>query len=224
MYKTKTSIPSSPWLGTPSSLTNSDHSSTSYRTSPFAHNEPTLNPRGEFAFTGPPNRSGTSGTSPPNGSGASGTSPPVISKLDRRIPTNIESQRKPLRSHHHGSTDQSLPPIPSDPEIPGKAYRVNGIPESCEKDDAISLLRLVLRLDRDIEIDIRSLATSQHPGEKVMVVEFTSTPPAFSRGIEEWNTKFKLPNGESINFTIDTHFKGLTVLHSPENDEAHNLE
>lgn len=104
----------------------------------------------------------------------------------------------------------------------GKVYRVKGIPEEYGTEDTIKMLRLALDLNESTKISIRSLAISEHPAEKVSVVEFKPEPASLADGKDQWPYNIEMSDERKIGITIDTHFRGLTVLRSPivENHEV----
>ena len=105
----------------------------------------------------------------------------------------------------------------------GKVYRVKGIPEEYRIDNTKTMLRLGLDLNESTKINIRSLAISEYHVEKVSVVEFTPEPADLASGKDQWSYNIEMPDKRKIVITIDTHFRGLTVLRSPSSED-HNLE
>jgi hypothetical protein len=107
--------------------------------------------------------------------------------------------------------------------VHGRVYRVKGIPEEYGIDDTKTMLRLGLHLNESTKINIRSLAISEHRGEKVSVVEFTPEPTCLASGRDQWPYNIEMPDERKIGITVDTHFRGLTVLRSPSSKD-HNIE
>jgi hypothetical protein len=122
---------------------------------------------------------------------------------------------------YNAAIDQ-IPPRPK-PKVLGKVYRVKGIPEEYGIDETKAILRLQLNSNESTKINIRSLAISEHRGEKVSVVEFTPEPVGLGSGKDQWPYNIEMADERKIGITIDTHFRGLTVLRSPSRKD-HNLE
>lgn len=110
------------------------------------------------------------------------------------------------------------------PEASNFVYRVQGIPIQYEGDETRELLRSALNLNRSTRIDVRSLAFRDDHVEKTAVIGFDPVPPKLSSNSkDEWNLKVDTETGHSIAITIDSHFRGLMVLYSPDRT-AHILE
>jgi len=105
-----------------------------------------------------------------------------------------------------------------------KTFRLRGIPHECSRQEVESLIRRALQLESNVNIEICSLANSPYPQkEKVATVHFSSTPVYFSQGNGKDEWKADVPregqtSGATIRLVFDTHFRGLTPLHS--DDEA----
>ncbi|KAL7917793.1 hypothetical protein ACQKWADRAFT_273841 [Trichoderma austrokoningii] len=100
------------------------------------------------------------------------------------------------------------------------AYRLRGVPSKLEQHDVKELVKKVLALEDDITVDVNSLADdpSRH-GEKIATLEFSKIPASLSKqaGNEEW--EFLACDSQwndcgKTTLLFDTHFRGLTPLHS----------
>ncbi|KAK1237949.1 hypothetical protein MKX08_002528 [Trichoderma sp. CBMAI-0020] len=99
-------------------------------------------------------------------------------------------------------------------------YRLRGVPSKVERHDVKELVKKVLALEDDITVNINSLADdpSRH-GEKVATLDFSKTPVSLSKPTDNAEWKFLTYDHESndygkITLLFDTHFRGLTPLHS----------
>jgi hypothetical protein len=119
-------------------------------------------------------------------------------------------------------------------------YRVRGIPLEYTMKKMLELLRLVLELDgprRDVRV--RSLAIGPNQKTKMATVDFKTPPTCFASNRNEWS--FEIPDVDSSDaendgnddddiipkgptITIDTHFKGITILRSFKNVSEHKIE
>ena len=96
-------------------------------------------------------------------------------------------------------------------------YRLRCVPSELDKQGVKELVERVLRLEDHIAVVVRSLTDDpSQEGEKVATVAFSKIPWRLSRegGRTEW--RFPIHNGqlEGHNLLFDTHFRGLTPLHS----------
>jgi len=119
-------------------------------------------------------------------------------------------------------------------------YRVRGIPREYKLNKVQGLLQSVLKLvgtGRDVEV--RSIAISPDQKTKMATVNFKTRPACFSSDMNEWS--FEIPDVDNIDaknddnddddiipktptITIDTHFKGITILRSFKNVSEHTIE
>lgn len=106
------------------------------------------------------------------------------------------------------------------------AYRLRGVPSKLEEQDVRELVKKALVLENDIIVHINSLADdpSRH-GEKIATLEFSKTPRSLSKetGNAEW--KFSVHDSQwndrgKISLLFDTHFRGLTSLHTSSDAEC----
>jgi hypothetical protein len=96
------------------------------------------------------------------------------------------------------------------------------------------LFRLVLGLDRtQRNVQVRQIAISPDQKTKIATVDFKTPPTCFASDRTEWS--FEIPDDESSDaknddtdiipkaptITIDTHFKGITILRSFKNVLEH---
>lgn len=157
----------------------------------------------------------------------SGTNPPIAGALGggEEERSQVDSHGTPLPTRNNTPKDTTKDAaLPLKPKVVGMVYRVKGIPEDYGKDKTTAMLKELLKIDDDTtEIKIRSLATSEHEGEKVSVVQFTPKPDELASGEQWFFHHGDKPDGGSIGITIDSHFRGLTVLTSPSNG-VHKLE
>lgn len=121
-------------------------------------------------------------------------------------------------------------------------YRVRGIPLEYTLKKVQEFLRSVLELDgtrRDVQV--RSMATSLDQKTKMATVNFKIPPAGFSSDRNEW--LFEIPDVDSSDtenddndddddfipkasptISIDTHFRGITILRSFKNVSEHRIE
>jgi hypothetical protein len=153
----------------------------------------------------------------------SGTNSPITGALGggEKDRTQVGSHATPSPTRNDAPKDAT---VPLNPPVVGMVYRVKGIPEDYGNDKTTTMLKELLKIDDDTtKIKIRTLATSEHYGEKVSVVQFMPEPRELASG-EHWFFNYgDKPDGGPIDITIDTHFRGLTVLTSPSNG-VHKLE
>jgi hypothetical protein len=91
-------------------------------------------------------------------------------------------------------------------------------------------------------VQVRPLAISPNQKTKIATVDFKTPPACFTSDRNEWS--FEIPDDESsgaknddddddddidiipkaLTITIDTHFKGITILRSFKNVLEHNVE
>lgn len=106
------------------------------------------------------------------------------------------------------------------------AYRLRGIPSNAEQCGVEELVRGVLELGDDIAVEVNSLADDpSRPGIKVATLEFSKTPKHLSEYTDSSEWKFSIPNSqkhdrEKTILVFDTHFMGLTPLHSRSDAEC----
>jgi hypothetical protein len=134
-----------------------------------------------------------------------------------------------------------LPP-PSNANKSQIAYRVRGIPLEYTLKKVQEFLRSVLELNgtrRDVQV--RSMAISPDQKTKMATVNFKIPPARFSSDRHEW--LFEIPDNDSSDaenddndddddfipkasptISIDTHFKGITILRSFNNVSEHKIE
>jgi hypothetical protein len=120
-------------------------------------------------------------------------------------------------------------------------YRVRGIPREYNAKRVQELLSSILELDGTRgAVQIRSIAISLNQKTKIATVDFKNPPAWFSLDRNEWS--FEIPDVDSSDaknddtdddddiipkaptITIDTHFKGITMLRSFKNISEHKIE
>jgi hypothetical protein len=132
---------------------------------------------------------------------------------------------------------------PSNANKSSVTYRVRGIPLEYTLKKVQEFLRSVFELDgtrRDVQI--RSMAISPDQKTKMATVNFKIPPARFSSDRNEWS--FEIPDVDSSDaenddnddddddfipkasptVSIDTHFKGITILRSFKNVSEHKIE
>ncbi|KAL7895102.1 hypothetical protein HDV64DRAFT_287730 [Trichoderma sp. TUCIM 5745] len=123
---------------------------------------------------------------------------------------------------------QTLNPQVSTPDATTKfvTYRLRGIPSKLEQHDVKELVKQVLALEDNIIVDVNSLANdpSRH-GEKVATLDFSKTPVSLSKQTDSAEWKFSTYDHQSnghgkITLLFDSHFRGLTPLHSSNDAEC----
>ncbi|OBT77481.1 hypothetical protein VF21_05279 [Pseudogymnoascus sp. 05NY08] len=120
------------------------------------------------------------------------------------------------------------------------AYRVTGIPIDYKQKQVKTLLQTALQLDKaEISVKLRSIAISPNRKTKVATVSFSCRPILLPpRADEEWH--FPIPtesnSGDSSAdddddiisqeqiITVDSHFKGITVLRSYSKLDQHRTD
>jgi hypothetical protein len=130
----------------------------------------------------------------------------------------------------------------SDAKMSQVTYRVQGVPLEYMSKKVQELLRSVLELNGPRhDVQVRSIAIAPNQKTKMATVNFKIPPACFSSDRNEWS--FEIPNVDSSDaendddddddediipkaptITIDTHFKGITVLRSFKNISEHKIE
>ncbi|KAL7937552.1 hypothetical protein V8C35DRAFT_183222 [Trichoderma chlorosporum] len=87
-------------------------------------------------------------------------------------------------------------------------YRLRGVPSKLEEQDVKELVKKALTLENDIIVDINSLADDpSRRGEKIATLEFSQRPQEACLN-------------RQIFLLFDTHFRGLTPLHTRSDAEC----
>lgn len=117
-------------------------------------------------------------------------------------------------------------------------YRVRSIPQEYTWKQVEELLRLVLELDNAADsIEFRSIASNPDQ-TKVATVCFNNPPQCLSSTCNEWRFKVPRTDGSTAaridpvsgklvqqpTITIDSHFKGFTILQSVNDSANHEIE
>jgi hypothetical protein len=102
-------------------------------------------------------------------------------------------------------------------------YRVRGIKLEHAVPDLLSYLSRKLGIEPTVVGRVKALATSP-TGDKVAVVAWRPQPACLSTpGKDEWEFG-PTSDEDDIYITVDTHFRGVTVLYSPPPDVPHMIE
>ncbi|OBT69998.1 hypothetical protein VE03_00646 [Pseudogymnoascus sp. 23342-1-I1] len=136
------------------------------------------------------------------------------------------------------STNSQL--IVSDKNEANDVYRVTGIPIEYKQKQVKALLQTVLQLDKaGNSAKLRSIAISPNRKTKVATVCFSYRPtPLPERANREWHFPIPTENNSGNSspdedddiipqeqiITIDSHFKGITVLRSFSNLDEHKID
>lgn len=141
-------------------------------------------------------------------------------------------------------TQIAYPPAISNAKTSQVTYRVRGIPLEYKKRQVDELLRSVLGLDAARgTVQVKSIAISPNQKTKMATVNFQDPPPCLSSGRKECSFEipdaFEVPdvdNSDTDNdddddiipkapeITIDSHFRGITILRSFKNISEHKIE
>ncbi|KAF3065389.1 Ankyrin repeat domain-containing protein 50 [Trichoderma lentiforme] len=99
------------------------------------------------------------------------------------------------------------------------AYRLRGVPYNR---DIKELVKRALMFGDDIRFKVMSVADDpSRYGMRIATLEFSNTPGSLSQQTDnsEWTFSISV-NGENITLFFDTHFRGLTPLHSSSDHEC----
>ena len=102
-------------------------------------------------------------------------------------------------------------------------YRVRGIKPEHAGPALLSYLSHKLGIEPTVVGRVKTLATSQ-AGDKVAVIAWRPRPACLSApGKDEWDFG-PTSDDDDIHITVDTHFRGVTILYSPPPELPHTLE
>lgn len=161
--------------------------------------------------------------------------PPMRESTGPRLNTPNEADSVPagiLPRQSNGGTNPA--PASTFPvELPQKApsrkatkdmdYRVQGIKLEYAVPDLLSYLSRKLGIEPTVVGRIKALSTSQ-TGDKVAIIAWRPQPACLSApGMDEWHFG-PTSDDDDIHITVDTHFRGVTVLYSPPPDIPHMIE
>ncbi|KFY22657.1 hypothetical protein V493_06435 [Pseudogymnoascus sp. VKM F-4281 (FW-2241)] len=117
------------------------------------------------------------------------------------------------------------------------AYRVTGIPIDYKQKQVKALLQTALQLDKaETSVKLRSIAISPNRKTKVATVSFTNRPILLPpRADREWHFPIFTESNSSADddddiipqeqiITVDSHFKGITVLRSFSKVDEHRID
>jgi hypothetical protein len=126
----------------------------------------------------------------------------------------------------HGHNTESPPLLenpPSPQVIKDLDYRVRGIRLEYAVPDLLTYLGRKLGIEPTVVGRVKALATSQ-TGDKVAVVAWRPQPACLSTpGKDEWDFG-PTSDYDDLHITVDTHFRGVTILYSPPPDVPHTIE
>ncbi|KAJ5175438.1 uncharacterized protein N7482_001315 [Penicillium canariense] len=138
------------------------------------------------------------------------------------------SPRSPNGQTNGGTYSESSPSAPPE-SAPSPAvtkdldYRVRGIRLEYTGNDVLSYLSRKLDIEPNVVGRIKALATSP-TGDKIAVVAWRPQPACLSTpGKDEWDFG-PTDNDDDIHITVDTHFRGVTVLYTPPPNLPHTME
>lgn len=146
-------------------------------------------------------------------------------------PTNVDDTLPPGILHMRPNGDHGHNPEPAplleNPPLPQATkaldYRVRGIKLEYAVPDLLTYLGRKLGIEPTVEGRIKSLATSQ-TGDKVAVIAWRPQPACLSTpGKDEWDFG-PTSDDDDLHITVDTHFRGVTILYSPPPDIPHTIE
>lgn len=166
-----------------------------------------------------------------------------ISPLERQRgsqDSGLGFEISPIIAAHQGLANVSPVTVPgTSPAAQNQVFRVQGIPIRHTSAEVMAFLRSLLNLDSTTTIDIRSLAISHNQNNQVATILPSVIPPCLSnsrvgRG-DVWAFPYSMPTASLNGYTedvasrprtiqFDTHFRGLTILYSPQNDADHKIE
>jgi hypothetical protein len=122
--------------------------------------------------------------------------------------------------------------------VQNQIYRVQGLPTDCIRVEDV--LRSLLSPEAPIAVKVRSLAISHDPDTLVATISLESIPPSLSPSCasreDDWRFTYDISpaslRGDDIKgathkrceITFDTHFRGLTILWSPQKSADHKIE
>ncbi|KAF7718620.1 Uncharacterized protein PECH_006351 [Penicillium ucsense] len=102
-------------------------------------------------------------------------------------------------------------------------YRVRGIKLEHTGPNILAYLRSKLGIESTVVGRVKALATSQN-GDKVAVVAWRPQPKCLSApGKDEWEFG-PTSDDDSLHITVDTHFRGVTILYSPPPEKPHTID
>ncbi|OBT60680.1 hypothetical protein VE03_09999 [Pseudogymnoascus sp. 23342-1-I1] len=152
---------------------------------------------------------------------------------------NHESKKRKLNDFEsYIKTSIAYPPAISDAKISQVTYRVRGIPLEYNMRQVQELLQSVLGLDAARgTVQVKSIAISPNQKTKMATVNFQNPPPCLSSDRKEWS--FEIPDVDNSDaesdddddiipkaptITIDSHFRGITILGSFKNVAEHKID
>ncbi|KAJ5820318.1 hypothetical protein N7474_005909 [Penicillium riverlandense] len=144
-------------------------------------------------------------------------------------PTRISPPSPPVEANNQLSSGASTqtrisPPPPPSVETKYPDYRIRGIDPDCQSSDLLSFIGRKLDLEPSIVGRVKSLAISYTGESKVAVISLKPTPACLStEGRDEWIFGPTSENDDT-HITVDTHFRGVTVLYAPPPEIPHTID
>lgn len=153
----------------------------------------------------------------------SGIDPPIAEPQIEGLPSHPTSPRfNPIEP------GLAISPV-SPPKQPGPSaakvldYRVRGINLDCSRERLLSFLHNKLNLEPEVIGRIKSLATDYTSNSQVAVISWRPRPACLSVPNDEWIFG-PSSDDDDIHITVDTHFRGVTILYSPPPGAPHTVE
>ncbi|KFX90596.1 hypothetical protein V490_06374 [Pseudogymnoascus sp. VKM F-3557] len=158
---------------------------------------------------------------------------------DGLVPSKQQEADEPIQGLINLDISTSLQLIASNKNEANVAYRVTGIPIGYKQKQIKALLQAVLQLDKaGNSVKLRSIAIGLNRKTKVAIVCFNCRPRLLPpRADGEWH--FPIPEENTGNssadddddiitqeqiITVDSHFKGITVLRSFSKLDEHKID
>ncbi|OOQ85830.1 hypothetical protein PEBR_24007 [Penicillium brasilianum] len=158
--------------------------------------------------------------------------PPRRQSLNNHLdPPNLDDALPPGILHGesngaHGHNTESAPLLenPPSPQFTKDLdYRVRGIRLEYAVPDLLTYLGRKLGIEPTVVGRVKALATSQ-TGDKVAVVAWRPQPACLSTpGKDEWDFG-PTSDDDDLHITVDTHFRGVSILYSPPPDVPHTID
>ncbi|KAJ9209322.1 hypothetical protein DTO166G4_9085 [Paecilomyces variotii] len=124
--------------------------------------------------------------------------------------------------------NRSMVVIPHQGESTGEDkdldYRIRGIGLEQSSENLMSFLRQKLNLEANVVGRVKSFAVSHKGESKVAVISLKPRPMCLSTpGREEWIFGPESEDDDTL-ITVDTHFRGVTVLYAPSQASPHTID
>lgn len=160
-------------------------------------------------------------------------------KLDDMDPSAEQQENSTITTSQQLNINLTSTTSGKSPSEQNQIYRVQGIPPDCDESMVEDIIRSILSLETPTDMELRSLAVSHDGNSQVATISLSKTPPCLSpsslRPEDDWRFVYKMPpaalegstKGAKLrryNISIDTHFRGLTILWAPEKPADHKVE